>query len=105
MKRFDSVGYRAKRARVLALLGNKCSFEGCTWDHPDVLEIDHINPLNNKENRISGYFFLDYVLKMEDPKQELQLLCANHHKLKTIRDLEDIQEYKSSLRQLDTQGV
>ena len=42
---------------------------------------------------------------MDHPENEYQLLCANHHRLKTVRDLEEIREYKSSLRQLDTQGV
>jgi len=91
------------RLEVLKLLGSKCSDVGCTWSHPDVLQIDHINPVMGY--REPSWKMLLRIKHMEHPEHEFQLLCANHHRLKTVRDLEDICEYKSSLRQLDTLGV
>ena len=91
-------GNQENRIRVFALLGNKCSYPGCKWDHPDVIQIDHIIPAAISGRRIANYYLYKYILKMEHPKDEFQLLCANYHRLKTVKDLEDIREFREQMR-------
>jgi len=93
------------RALALKCLGNRCAVPECTWFHPDAFDIDHIVPLGTGRNRNSSRFVYLTILKMTNPRQEYQILCTNHHRLKTVLDMEEYWENKNSLRQLDTQGV
>jgi len=93
-----STATRELRLAALNRLGGKCSISGCEWTHPDVLEIDHIKPVGDGKLRISNRFTYLIILKMTHPEDEYQLLCACHHNLKTVRDLEDILEFRAQTR-------
>jgi len=84
--------YDHKRLRhdALTKLGHKCNEDGCTWTHPDVLEVDHIVACMVTKNRESAAQAYIRILTLEHPEEEYQLLCANHHRLKTVRDREEI---------------
>ena len=92
------LGAKERRTRVFELLGNKCSYPGCNWFHPDVLQIDHIIPAAITGRRMANWDLHMYILRMEHPENEFQLLCANHHRLKTVKDLEDIREFREQMR-------
>jgi hypothetical protein len=89
------------RKRALERLGNKCSKTDCTWYHPDVLEIDHIIPVRvtgRGFSRDSNYHIYRTILNMAHPEDEYQILCANHHRLKTVKDKEDLAAAKEEAK-------
>ena len=98
---YPDESFQAFKIRVQARLGGKCSAEGCEWFNPDVLEVDHIVPCGISRNMQSTYNAFCEVLRMEHPETKFQLLCANHHKLKTLRDMEAVKEAKESAKYRD----
>jgi hypothetical protein len=81
------------RNKALRKLGSGCSYPGCNWFHPDALEIDHIIPVAlSKQSRLDAYAICKQVVRMEHPERDFQLLCANHHRLKTVKDMEELVE-------------
>lgn len=88
------------RLKALAKLGGKCSEPGCEWFNPDVLDVDHINPIAISGARDNTYHAYLTIVKMLHPEDEFQILCANHHRLKTKRDLEDVREFREQTRGL-----
>jgi hypothetical protein len=69
--------YKAKKAQVFQLLGNKCSH--CSFCDVRALQIDHVAGGGSKERkRLNGIPFLEKVLKdIEATNGTYQLLCAN----------------------------
>ena len=74
--------YNARlREQVLALLGGKCSWDGCTWTDSRALQIDHKHGGGYKEASY-GPTFLRKVLAVNG--EGFQLLCANHNWIKKV---------------------
>ncbi len=99
----DRVMYAAKKAAlavykqqrleehkvaVFTLLGNKCNWhEGCTWTDPRALQIDHVNDDGNDERKRHGgdqISFYKRILRLENPQEKYQLLCACHNWIKAV---------------------
>jgi len=76
----------AKRAKVIAFLGNKCC--RCGFTDPRALQIDHVNGGGTQQRRQLGdsWKILDLVLKgIGGP---YQLLCANCNWIKRAEERE-----------------
>ncbi len=77
--------YRARlKAKVFAMLGNRCAWEGCGWTDPRALQIDHKfgDGIKDRADGLVGTSFLKKVLK--DNGNRYQLLCANHNWIKRV---------------------
>lgn len=73
------------RIKVLDLLGNKCIDCGIT--DLRVLEVDHIEPiLRGKNSGMSGSNHLKDIRLGKVKLDNLQLLCANCHRIKTYNE-------------------
>lgn len=88
---YSRQSYKVMRFMVLQLLGDKCTHCGIT--DPRVLEIDHVyrtemgKPLTRrKQTGGNDRGFLRRVLGKKIPREELQLLCANCHRIKTYNE-------------------
>ncbi len=71
---------RNLRLKAIAALGGKCV--RCGISEPKILEIDHIIPLREGHRRMKNDDLCRRII-YEDLKENLQLLCANCHRLKT----------------------
>ena len=70
--------YRLRnRQAAIRKMGGQCA--ACGMDYWEVLQFDHIAPIGNDRER-DAY---KTVLKMENPDEIFQLLCANCHVVKT----------------------
>lgn len=70
--------YRLRnRQAAIQKMGGQCA--ACGMDYWEVLQFDHIAPIGNDRER-DAY---KTVLRMDDPHEIFQLLCANCHVLKT----------------------
>lgn len=70
------------------ILGNKCV--NCGIDDYRVLQVDHIKTIrrkNNKSNADTGYRLRLKVIRGTTDLNNLQLLCANCHQIKTYKEL------------------
>jgi len=88
-RRWKKEQRRKHKAAVLALLGSRCSV--CGNDDVRVLELDHIVPLkrNRTTNVAAGFNGTELwrrVAKGDIKDDEVQLLCANCHAIKTADD-------------------
>ena len=74
------------RQEFVNKLGNKCNHCGMVSMVKSFLEVDHINPV----------YFIDGKRRYfsREDKSNLQVLCPNCHKLKTIEDCKRIKESK-----------
>ena len=73
------------RIKVIEMLGGKCA--QCGETDVIVLEIDHINPLNKKNDKGEhGIHLMMKILAGKIPLNEVQLLCANDHRRKTYKE-------------------
>ena len=83
--------YHRIRKQVVALLGDKCSWPGCEWTDPRVLQIDHIHGGGRQEykKQVNARSYYLKILRMENPKIKYQLLCANHNWIKRIENSEN----------------
>jgi len=75
--------YEKNRIKVLDLLGGSC--EKCGISDYDVLQIDHIEPINKscKQRTCNTKIFRRLVSGLLELKN-LQILCANCHMKKTV---------------------
>ena len=64
-----------------------CSYSGCDVKDPIMIDFDHIDP-TNKSMDVSTMISRGYGLdKIKDEATKCQLLCANHHRLKTAEQI------------------
>lgn len=78
--------YKRKRSletklRAVEILGGKCSEKDCDVTDFRCLHIDHISP--KLDSKGSGYNNARNVVSGKLTSKEVQLLCANHHAIKT----------------------
>lgn len=78
--------YRELREKVLKKLGGKCI--KCLIDDKDVLQVDHIEPLRQPK-RIGNKLRFYGILNGSYSTDNLQLLCANCHMKKTVKQLNE----------------
>jgi hypothetical protein len=111
--------YQKDKARVISILGGKCCGYGgeyCDITNPKMLQADHIDPDTNPvpSNGCGGYYnglgwraggmndAIYRIKKGEDITKIFQLLCANHHAVKTFDERTRIKSaYKADSDQLD----
>jgi len=63
----------------------KCEWKGCTIDDPDMLVLDHLNPME-KRVEVSKIVQCSYSLKtIQAEVAKCRVLCANHHQKHTIQ--------------------
>jgi 5-methylcytosine-specific restriction endonuclease McrA len=84
---------RKRKLKVIVLLGgkcNRCSYAG----HPAAFQLDHILPLlrPSRTVRSAGSTTWDAVARGQIILDEVQLLCANCHAIKTFE--EDRKKFK-----------
>jgi 5-methylcytosine-specific restriction endonuclease McrA len=79
---------REVKYEALMMLGGKCTgFERpCGITDIDVLEIDHVIPVNGKRTDARGTSFHRKIRAGKVPLDNLQILCANCHSRKTIAE-------------------
>lgn len=92
--RHDPMYNTSPLTRAKLRLGGVCQHRNvwgmydCEVCDEEMLEIDHIVPARRKNNE--GHQCLKTaheVLSMENPQTKFQVLCANHHRVKTRRDI------------------
>lgn len=84
--RFHNRSYQDRlHSQVLAAFGNCCAVPRCNWTDPRVLQLDHINGGGHQERKRIGSQGI-YKKALEHP-EKFQLLCANHHAIKTQKEL------------------
>ena len=72
--------YLVARTKAVEFLGHKC-FE-CDWSDASALVIDHVSGGGTAERSTKDR--VSFVMEVADGKhQDAQLLCLNHHALKT----------------------
>lgn len=72
------------KLKAVEMLGGKCSAEDCEVTDFRCLHIDHINPVLRKTSGVTSGINNSYlVTRGKLTTQEVQLLCANHHAIKT----------------------
>lgn len=79
MRKFMLERYHRRRAAAIAQLGGKCAKCGST----EKLEFDHIDP---KQKSFSIWCRTYSEEKLLEELKKCQLLCREHHNLKTIAD-------------------
>lgn len=63
----------------------QCEWEGCTVNDPDMLVLDHLNPLE-KRDHVSTIAHGSFSLKsVQEEVAKCRVLCANHHHKHTIQ--------------------
>jgi hypothetical protein len=80
---------RRLKQHLVNILGGKCV--ECGIIDIRMLEIDHINGGGTSDRRQRGPagVILYYIRNIEEAKEKLQVLCANHHRVKTYLGLGD----------------
>ena len=72
------------KLKAVAMLGGKCSIAECDITDYRCLEIDHTIPkLDNSQFGIKNS---NLVVRGLLTKDQVQLLCANHHSIKTYEE-------------------
>ena len=71
------------KLKAVEILGGKCSYSGCNVTDFRCLHIDHITPKMGGTNSGSGINNSNMVVRGSLTSNEVQLLCANHHAIKT----------------------
>lgn len=72
------------RRVLIDMLGGKCTWGDCNVDDHRMLQIDHIVPIKNSKRRSTRW----YGPVKTGNTEGLQLLCANHHSLKSHQNNE-----------------
>jgi len=79
--------YHKIKAQVFLLLGGRCKV--CGFDDPRALQIDHIAGNGHIERlKLKSRGIYEKILKMFNPQDEYQLLCANHNWIKRAENHE-----------------
>jgi hypothetical protein len=74
---------RAK-LKAVEILGGKCIIDDCDISDFRCLQIDHIIPIiRGKRGTIGGIESSYKIIRGTLTNKEVQLLCANHHAIKT----------------------
>ena len=73
----------SNKLEAVRILGGKCSNDNCTVTDFRCLHIDHILPIKRKTGGGAGIVNSNLVVRGILTKKEVQLLCANHHAIKT----------------------
>lgn len=81
-KKYSRQKYRGIKLGIIEKLGGTC---WCGFDDPRALHIDHKNGGGTKERRKYGWGYLKMLnrLAVEKLKEDYQILCANHHAIKS----------------------
>lgn len=75
--------YERNRNKTLDLLGGSCKI--CEISDYDVLQIDHIEPINKScRNRLCNEKLFKRIVSGSLSLDNLQILCANCHMKKTV---------------------
>ena len=74
--------YYELRTQAIERLGKRCA--ACGIDDFDVLQIDHICPIKDRYRNMTKEY--RRIRDMDDPYEEFQVLCANCHAKKTIKE-------------------
>lgn len=77
-------GYWKRKLELLARLGGKCL--ACGNGDPRVLDIDHIDATKKKKSKHRAYPTPIRLTLWAKEMDNIQLLCANCHRIKTHRD-------------------
>jgi len=72
-----------ERAELIRKLGGKCQNPECGIEDIDVLEFDHIKPLNSAKRKYGNI-----LREVKKHPERFQLLCANCHRRKTLNEFE-----------------
>lgn len=80
MREYMAARYAKRREQAILLLGGKCA----ECDETSKLEVDHIDR-SSKDSSSRRWFYLGEDRFMEEMKK-CQLLCQQHHTLKTIEE-------------------
>ena len=77
------------KKQLIDLLGGRCV--QCSITDIRMLQVDHINGYGNADRRLHGPagLIVYYIRHTEEAKTKLQVLCANHHSLKTYLSYEE----------------
>ncbi len=75
---------REVRIQALALLGGKCCV--CGFSDSRALQIDHIIPVRKKERHRDSSSYHFYCQIVQGETDNLQVLCANCHAIKTFEE-------------------
>lgn len=83
--------YLRQRLEVLGNLGGKCRL--CGIDDLRCLEIDHIQPIFRNRESLSGVNMVKELFFKRVTYDNLQLLCANCHRIKSYEDRKKYKNY------------
>jgi hypothetical protein len=73
---------RNMRLKVVASLGGKCVWEGCSVDDTDMLTIDHVRGGGGVDRKDKNPY--TYYKAMLDSPSDFQVLCWNHNHKKRM---------------------
>jgi hypothetical protein len=75
------------RKEILDLYGNRCQWPDCDWTDERALQLDHkygVPPEARKKWHRGGVGLYRAILRGDYPKEDFQLLCANHNWIKKV---------------------
>lgn len=77
--------YEKNRNKTLEILGGSC--KNCGISDYDILQVDHIEPINkDRMNRICNEKLFKKIANGSLSVENLQILCANCHMKKTVAE-------------------
>jgi hypothetical protein len=87
-KKHAQEALKAKRAEILALLGNRCV--RCGFSDPRALQIDHIHGKGREERYNGGWtYYTNLLAKIKAGSKDYQILCSNCNWIKRSELKED----------------
>ena len=93
-----------RRLNLIEKWGNKCQKCGFS-KYPEILEFDHIIPLHRKTNGIKKLVSDHMLIEVINYPERFELLCANCHRLKTIRETKELWEKKRKIKLDNLQSI
>lgn len=84
LRRKSRKRYARVRIESIRILGGKCKI--CKIDDYRVLQVDHIVPIGLGSRRLSNMQIFPKIVRGDYPLDNLQLLCANCHMIKTTEE-------------------
>lgn len=86
------------KAKIIEFLGGSCV--QCGNSDPRVLEVDHVNGGGHKHVQLRGTHGVRRdILSGLLPREEVQLLCANCHRIKTVSETTKEAEWWESYKE------